>query len=75
MTAILTTIGDKFAVLLDRATIDELGLTEGARLEVQVDRGELRISAADEDGRRERVLASARKMMEIHDSTFRKLAE
>ncbi len=74
MTTTLTTIGDKLAVILDRSTLDALGIDEATRLEVSVDESGIRIRPATDD-HRARVLASARKMMDLHDETFRKLAE
>ncbi len=74
MTTIATTIGDQVAVILERSAADELGIEPGSRLEMSIERGEIRIRLAD-DGRRDLVLESARKMMDIHDETFRKLAE
>ena len=74
MTTTPTAIGDRIAVILERSAVDELGIDLGTRLEVSVEQGEIRIRLADE-GRRALVLASARKMMDIHDETFRKLAE
>ncbi len=74
MTTNLRTLGDEFAVVIDRSTLDALGIDETTRLEVSVDDGGIRIRPEPGD-HRARVLASARRMMEIHDETFRKLAE
>ena len=73
MTTSLKPIGQDLAVIIDRSTLDALGIDETTRLEVSVDGGSIRIKPAT-DSHREDVLASARKMMEIHDEAFRKLA-
>jgi len=74
LTTSLTAIGDKLAVVLDRSTLEALGIDERTQLEVSVDDTGIRIRPAPED-HRARVLASARRMMDSHDATFRKLAE
>ena len=70
----LTTIGDQLAVILDRSSLDALGITSETELEVLIDDQGFRIRPIIAD-HRERVRVSSRKMMEIYDETFRTLAE
>jgi antitoxin component of MazEF toxin-antitoxin module len=73
MTTMLTNHGDDLALVLDRATLKTLGIDEGTPLEVVVDETGIHIVPKRND-RQAQVLASALRMMEIHDETFRKLA-
>jgi antitoxin component of MazEF toxin-antitoxin module len=74
MTTNLKTLGSELAVIIDRSTLEALGIDESTRLEVSVDEGDIRIRPIP-DEHRARVLSSARRMMDIHDETFRKLAQ
>ena len=73
MTTKLTKVGEDLALILEPRTLETLGIDEETSLEVFSDEAGIHIRpAADEH--RERVLASARRMMDLHDETFRKLA-
>jgi hypothetical protein len=69
----LKQVGDELALVLDRSTWTELGIDAETELEVAIDPMGVHIRPTP-DGHRERVLDSARRMMEIHEETFRKLA-
>jgi hypothetical protein len=73
MTITLRNIGDELALILDRQTLDSIGIDEQTPLDVSVDETGIHIRPIPND-HPARVLASALKMMEIHDETFRKLA-
>jgi hypothetical protein len=73
MTTKLKRIDGDLALILEPRTLEALGIDEGTSLEVFADETGIHIRrTADEH--RERVLTSARRMMDIHDETFRKLA-
>jgi hypothetical protein len=74
MTTTLKQVGDQFALIFDRDDLESLGIDLETSLEVSVDETGIHIRPASAD-RTSRVLASARRMMEIHDETFRKLAQ
>jgi hypothetical protein len=69
----LQKVGDELALVLDRSTWVELGIEVETELEVAVDETGIHIRKSL-NGHRERVLASARRMMEVHEEAFRKLA-
>lgn len=74
VTTTLKALGEELAIILDRSTLAALGIDEFTRLEVSVEQGDIRIRPVL-DEHRARVLASARRMMDVHDETFRKLAQ
>jgi antitoxin component of MazEF toxin-antitoxin module len=74
MTTNLKTLGDELAVVIDRSTLEALGIDKSTRLEVSVEGGDIRIRPIL-DEHRARILASAHRMMDLHDETFRKLAQ
>jgi antitoxin component of MazEF toxin-antitoxin module len=74
MTTTLRNVGGDLALILDRQTLDSLAIDEQTMLEVSVDSSGIHIRPVPSD-HAARVLASAIKMMEIHDETFRKLAQ
>jgi antitoxin component of MazEF toxin-antitoxin module len=69
----LKEVGEDLALVLDRSTWNELGLDGETEIEIAVDDTGIHIRQSP-DGHRERVLESARRMMEVHEETFRKLA-
>ena len=73
MTTTLRHVGDELALILDREALASLGIDGETRLEVSIDDRGIHIRPADDH--RTLVMASAMKMMEIHDVTFRKLAQ
>ena len=73
MTTKLTRLGEDLALILEDQTLKSLGIDEETSLEVFADEAGIHIRPAS-DEHRERVLSSARRMMDLHDETFRKLA-
>jgi hypothetical protein len=69
----LTKVGEDLALVLDRSTWLELGIDGETELEVAVDETGIHIRQSP-DGHQERVLTSARRMMEVHEEAFRQLA-
>jgi len=69
----LQKVGDDLALILDSSTWSELGIDGETELEVAVDPAGVHIRPSP-TGHRERVLESARRMMDVHEETFRKLA-
>jgi hypothetical protein len=69
----LKKVGEDLALILDSSTWNGLGIDGETDLEVMVDESGIRIQKSPE-GHRERVLNSARTMMDVHEETFRKLA-
>ncbi len=74
MTTTLRHVGDDLALILDPAALASLGIDDETSLEVSIDQHGIHIRPISGD-HRSRVMASALKMMEIHDETFRKLAQ
>ena len=74
MTTTLRNVGEELALILDRQTLDSLGIDGQTPLEISVDSDGIHIRPVPSD-RTARVFASAIKMMEIHDETFRRLAQ
>lgn len=70
----LTPIGNSLGFIIDRPILELLKIDRNTRLEVTTDGQGLHIRpirfAEDEE-----VLRSVERMMDIHDETFRKLAE
>jgi hypothetical protein len=74
MTTTLTDLGEDLALILDRETLKAHGIDVRTKLEVVVDATGIHIHPAH-DERQDRVLESARRIMDLHDDTFRKLAQ
>jgi antitoxin MazE len=74
MTKTLTSIGNSLGLIIDRPILDLLKIDKNTPLEVTTDGKGLYIRPADTETQA-RFLASARRMMDLHDETFRKLAE
>jgi hypothetical protein len=74
MTTTLRKMGDDLALIFDREALASFGIDGETRLEVSVDEHGIHIRPVADD-HRARVMASALKLMEIHDETFRKLAQ
>lgn len=74
MTTAFTAIGDKLGLLLDRPTLEKLGIEEGTPLILTTDDDGLHLRpirfATDEE-----VEAAATVVMEVHAETLRRLAE
>ena len=74
MTKTLTSIGNSLGLIIDRPILDLLKIDKNTPLEVTTDGKGLYIRPADADPQT-KFVASASRMMELHDETFRKLAE
>ncbi len=73
MQAKLKKVGEELALVLDHQTWKASGIDGETELEVDVDESGIHIRPRSED-RQERLMASARRMMDVHEETFRKLA-
>jgi antitoxin component of MazEF toxin-antitoxin module len=74
MTRTLTRIGEEFGLILDRSILDQLQIDGNTQLEVTIEDHGI-VVRPKVPGVQERFVESARRMMEIHQDTFRKLAE
>ncbi len=74
MTTTLMNVGDDLALILDRETLKALGIDDRTSLDVVVDAAGIHIRPTP-DLHRQQVLAAARRVMDAHDETFRKLAQ
>jgi hypothetical protein len=74
MTTTLTQLGEDLALILDREMLKAHGINGETRLTVFVDETGIHALPAS-DSREERVLAAAKRVMDLHDETFRKLAQ
>ena len=73
MTTRLTRVGEELALIFEPRTLEALGIDEETALDITSDETGIFIRPTNGD-HRERILASARRMMDLHDETFRKLA-
>jgi len=73
MVKTLTAIGNSLGVIIDKPILDLLRIDRDTRLEITTDGEALVIRPVREEHRR-RVRSSAKRMMDAHDSTLRKLA-
>lgn len=74
MTTKLTKFGEDLALILEPRTLETLGIDEETSLEITSDESGIYIRRML-DERRERVLAAARRVMDVHQETLRKLAQ
>jgi antitoxin component of MazEF toxin-antitoxin module len=70
----LTPIGDGLGLVIDPLILDQLHINADTQLEVTVENKGIVIRAIEDDVQTDFV-ESARRMMEIHRGTFRRLAE
>ena len=70
----LTAIGNSVGLIIDKATLDRLGLEKGSEVNIHFDGERLIIEPADE-AHRKRLAAAAKRVMEKHAETLRKLAK
>ncbi len=73
MVKTLTAIGNSFGVIIDKPILDLLRIDRDTRLEISTDGEALVIRPVREDHSR-RVRGATKRMMDIHESTLRKLA-
>lgn len=69
----LSAIGNSLGVVIEKPILELLDIDRDTELEMTTDGQRLIIEPVRR--RRKRVLASAKKVMEAHDETFRKLAK
>ena len=74
MTKTLTAIGNSLGLIIERPILDLLKIDRDTPLEITTDGKGLYIKPA-QDVIQTDVLVSAKRMMDIHAETFRKLAE
>lgn len=70
----LVAIGNSLGVILERPILELLNIDRDTELEMTTD-GEALILRPAKSARRKKVADSARRMMDIHDDTLRKLSE
>jgi antitoxin MazE len=69
----LSAIGNSLGVVIEKPILELLDIDRETELEMTTDGQRLIIEPVRQ--RRKRVLASAKKVMDAHDQTFRKLAK
>ena len=75
MVQTLTRHGDGFALVLDQATLDSLGIGADTPVSVTVTGNTLVVTPARDEDRRRRFEEAKRDTFERYDDVFRKLAE
>ena len=70
----LSTVGHSLALIIERPILELLAITKETELEIRTD-GEALIIRPARFTKRQRVRASAKRMIEAHDETLRKLAK
>jgi antitoxin component of MazEF toxin-antitoxin module len=69
----LTAIGNSLGIVIEKPILELLDIDRDTELEMRTD-GKLLILEPIRQGRRKRVAEAARRVMDSHDKTFRKLA-
>jgi antitoxin MazE len=69
----LSAVGNSLGIVIEKPILELLDIDRETELEMTTDGQRLIIQPIRQ--RRKRVLASAKKIMDAHDKTFRKLAE
>jgi antitoxin component of MazEF toxin-antitoxin module len=69
----LSAIGNSLGIVIEKPILELLGIDRDTELEMTTDGRRLIIEPGPD--RKKRVLASARKVMDAHGETFRKLAK
>lgn len=70
----LSSVGNSLGLIIERPILELLDITKDTLLEVRTD-GEALIIRPAKLSRKERVRASAKKLLSVHDETMRKLAK
>ena len=70
----LTAVGNSYGLIIERPILELLDIDKETPLEVRTD-GEALIIRPQRNKRSARVKASAKRMMDSHDETLRKLAK
>jgi len=71
----LTIIGNSLGVILDRPILDLLKIDRDTPIEVQTDGNRLILQPLKKEERAERIRKAAKRVMENHHETLRRLAE
>lgn len=66
--------GDSLGLIIERPILELLGITKDTVLEVKTD-GEALIIRPAKLSKKERILESTKRMMDVHGATLRKLAK
>ncbi len=70
----LTTIGNSLGIIVERPILELLGIDKDTPLDLTTD-GEALILRPIRVDHHQRVQAAAQHLMEVHDATFKRLAE
>jgi antitoxin component of MazEF toxin-antitoxin module len=70
----LSAVGNSLGIIIERPILELLGITKDTPLEVKTDGEALIIRPTTLSGK-DRVRASTKRMMTVHDKTLRKLAK
>lgn len=70
----LSAVGNSLGLIIERPILDLLGITKDTALEIKTD-GEALIIRPAKLSKKERIRASTKRMMVVHDQTLRKLAK
>jgi len=70
----LSAVGNSLGLIIERPILELLDITKDTPLEVKTD-GESLIIRPIKHGKKERIRASTKRMMAVHDRTLRKLAK
>lgn len=70
----LSAVGNSLGLIIERPILELLGITKDTPLEVKTD-GEALIIRPVKLGKKERIRDATKRMMAVHDETFRKLAK
>jgi antitoxin component of MazEF toxin-antitoxin module len=70
----LSAVGNSLGLVIERPILELLAIDRDTELEMTTD-GERLILTPIRQARRQRVSATARRVMDAHDATFRKLAK
>ena len=70
----LSAVGNSLGLIIERPILDLLDISKDTLLEVKTD-GEALIIRPAKLGKKERIRASTKRMMAVHEETLRKLAK
>ena len=70
----LSAVGNSLGLIIERPILDLLDITKDTPLEIKTD-GKILIIQPSKLGKKERIRASTKRMMAMHDATLRKLAK
>jgi antitoxin MazE len=71
----LSAVGDNLALIIERPILELLDITKDTPLEIKTDGEALIIRPAKTLSQMDRVVAAADEIMDVHEETFRKLAQ